>query len=300
MDNAGLQTALVTGASGFIGKHLTRRLIQLGWRVHLVTRSNSQLPNYLEFTQATNHCYSGQTSEMHSILAAAKPNVVFHLASHFLAEHKSQSDAEKLIASNITFAAALLEAMKETGVRHFINTGTVWQHYQGDNYEPVNFYAATKQAFEDILAYYVSAHDFRACTLKLADTYGPDDDRPKLLNLLRRSYTENQPLSLSPGQQKVDLVHVDDVVDAYLLAAKQIQESDFKGHTMHAVTTGKPITLLALVALCERAWGKPLPIEFGARPYRAREVMQPWQGIPLPQWKPEKNLLTFLQDLGSD
>lgn len=295
MDDAGFQTALVTGATGFIGKHLTRRLIQLGWRVHLVTRPNSLLPNYPEFSQATNHCYSGQTSEMHSILAAAKPDVVFHLASHFLAEHKSDRDAEQLIASNITFATALLEAMKETGIRHFINTGTVWQHYQGDNYEPVNLYAATKQAFEDILAYYVSAHDFRAITLKLSDTYGPDDTRPKLLNLLRHTTVENLPLHLSPGQQKIDLVHVDDVVNAYLLSAQQIQQNSFRGHARYSVGTGKPISLQSLIKQCETAWGKKPPVEFGARPYRAREVMLPWQGALLPGWSVKMDLLTFLK-----
>lgn len=291
-ENSG-RRALVTGASGFIGRHLVRRLVHDGWDVHVILRPASRLPHDAVFSRVVRHVHEGGMARMQEIVAQVQPTRVFHLASLFLAEHRSE-DVGPLIESNITFATYLLEAMKQAGVRHFVNTGTIWQHFQGADYDPVCLYAATKQAFEDLLAYYVAAHGFAAITLKLADTYGPGDTRPKLLNLLRQCAREGKPLAMSPGAQRIDLVHVDDVVAAFVMAAERLEQGKVAGHQRYAVTTGHPRSLRELVALFEQAWGRPLAIEFGARPYRAREVMEPWQGEPLPGWRPQGDLLAFL------
>jgi nucleoside-diphosphate-sugar epimerase len=62
--------------------------------------------------------------------------------------------------------------MQAAGIRRLVNAGTTWQHYLGQVYDPVNLYAATKQAFEAILKFYTSTRDFQAITLELTDTYG--------------------------------------------------------------------------------------------------------------------------------
>ena len=69
------------------------------------------------------------------------------------------------MSSNITFGTQLVEAMVANGCYQFVNTGTSWQHYENDEYNPVNLYAATKQAFEDILRYYVETSALRVITL---------------------------------------------------------------------------------------------------------------------------------------
>jgi len=180
--------------------------------------------------------------------------------------------------------------MARQGARDLVNTDTSWQHYENQQYSPVNLYAATKQAFEDLLQYYLEACGLRVVTLNLFDTYGPDDPRPKLMNLLKRVAREQQPLAMSPGEQWIDLVHVDDGVRAYEVAAGRLLKGGVMGHERYAVSSGNPVQLRELVRQVERILGRNLPITWGGRPYRSREVMQPYAGRSLPGWMPQTKL----------
>ncbi len=292
MSNAGLATgtqrvAMVTGATGFVGSHLARRLVREGWQVHILSRAGSRLPDKPEFTQITNHVHDGSTEGMVRCIAEAKPDVVFHLASLFLSQHVTK-DVEPLIVSNVLFGNQLLEAMKVNEVRYLINTGTSWQHYNNEKYNPVCLYAATKQAFEALLQYYVESGSIKVTTLELFDTYGPDDPRPKLLHLLEKIAVSGEALAMSPGEQMLDIVYIDDVIEAFLLAAKRLQSADSAIEEKYAVSSGKPVTLKDVVASFEEVTGKKLSIQWGGRPYREREVMLPWSlGNKLPGWVAE-------------
>ena len=281
------RTALVTGATGFVGSHLALRLVRDGWQVHILSRAGSHLLDTPEFTQVTNHVHDGSTEGMVSCVAQAKPDVVFHLASLFLSQHATK-DVEPLMTSNVLFGNQLLEAMKINGVTSIINTGTSWQHYNNEDYNPVCLYAATKQAFEALLEYYVQACGFKAITLKLFDTYGPDDPRPKLFHLLNKVATSGEPLDMSAGEQLIDLVHIDDVVEAYVIAAERLLAGAVLQHEHYAVSTGRPIPLKVLVELYAEVTGKNIEVNWGARPYRYREVMVPWNlGLIIPGWSPK-------------
>ncbi len=283
--------ALVTGATGFIGSHLVRRLIATGWETHLIVRSasNHHLLDKIE-KYVTFHQHDGSTSSMLTIMERTKPTIVFHLASFFLSQHQSK-DVESLIQSNILFATQLIEAMAVHGISRLVNTGTSWQHYENSEYNPVNLYAATKQAYESILTYYIEAGFIKAITLKLFDTYGPNDPRPKLFTLLRKVAREQQPLLMSPGEQLIDLVYVDDVINAFMIAATRLSGNQVDTHEAYAVTSGKPIKLKELVALYGHIIGKTLSIAWGGKPYRPREVMIPWdRGRSLPGWHPDIDL----------
>lgn len=284
MNEARQRIALVTGATGFVGSHLTRRLVGEGWEVHILSRSGSRLSDSSEFGHVENHVHDGSTQSMVSCVAKAKPDVVFHLASLFLSQHETK-DIELLIQSNVLFGNQLLEAMKANGITNFINTGTSWQHYNNEDYNPVCLYAATKQAFEAIMEYYVQACSFKAITLKLFDTYGPDDPRPKLFHLLKKAAISREPLDMSPGEQLIDLVHIDDVVEAYLIAAQRLLEGKVSRHETYAVSSGNPIPLKELVQIYLAASGSVISVNWGARPYRFREVMSTWnRGAKLPGW----------------
>lgn len=279
------RVALVTGATGFIGGHLVSRLVRDGWQVHIVSRAASRLPNAQALSHVRNHVHDGTTEEMIRLVGDAQPSVVFHLASLFLSQHESD-DVERLIVSNVLFGNQLLEAMKVHGVSRLINTGTSWQHYKSDEYNPVNLYAATKQAFQDLLAYYIDAGKLKAITLKLCDTYGSNDPRPKLFNLIVQRGVDEPPLELSPGDQYIDIVHVSDVVQAYIVAANRFLTGDVTGHEIYSVTSGKPIKLKDLVEKIQQWLGIKGGAIWGAREYREREVMNPWVGPTLPGWKP--------------
>lgn len=284
-------TALLTGATSFVGSHLARRLVTEGWEVHLVIRPQSSLKLIEDIQgQVTLHTHDGSTEDLCQIMASAKPDIVFHLASLFLAQHQTK-DVTSLIQSNVLFSTQLVEAMSVNGVNKLVNTGTSWQHFQNEAYNPVCLYAATKQAFEDILKFYVEASDLNVITLKLFDTYGPDDPRPKLFTVLRKAAQEQTELSMSPGEQLIDLVYIDDVIEAFLIAGDYIlSDTDIKFES-YAVSSGKPIKLKVLVNLYLKISNRNLNIKWGGRSYKEREVMFPWnKAINLGGWYPKVSL----------
>jgi len=274
--------ALVTGVSGFVGSNLVNGLIQEGWDVSVIVRPTSSMKLLLGTSNKIDvYETTGAPECILDIVGRAKPDVVFHLASLVVNEHRSD-EAVPLIESNITFGTQLLEAMAFHGVERFVNTGTYWEHYENREYSPVNLYAATKHAFQNILQYYVEAKGINAVTLKLFDLYGSNDPRPKILNLLMKAIKTGKTLSMSPGDQKIDLVHIDDVVAAYLAVAKRLNEGDVLGHEVYGVRTGKKVSLKELVEILESLTGKNLCIEWGGRPYRQREVMVPTDRLATP------------------
>lgn len=282
---------LITGATGFIGSNLAKRLVRDGWELHAIVRSHSNLDILSEIKDKVNfHLYDETMEVIYDIVAKTKPAIVFHLASLFIAEHKS-SDIDALIKSNILFGTQLLEAMVKNNVYKFINTTTFWQNYNNEDYNPVNLYAATKQAFEDIIRYYVESTPLKVINLKLYDTYGPNDPRPKLFNIIKKAEREQKSLLMSPGEQLIDLVYIEDVVDAFLVAKDMLLEENTIKNEHYMVSSGNPIKLRDLIRIYEKITGKKLNIEWGGLPYRKREVMVPYtKGNILPGWSPKIDL----------
>lgn len=286
------KVALVTGATGFVGRHLCQCLLTNGWELHAVIRSSSDITALKSFATGaiTYHYYDGLKDDIIDIVREVQPTVVFHLASLFLAHHKF-SDIINLIQSNIVYSTHLVEAMVQNNVFQLINTGTSWQHYNTNVYNPVCLYAATKQAFQDILKFYQDSTPLKVITLKLFDTYGIDDTRPKLLSLLKKIAQTNETMYMSPGDQLIDLVYIDDVIDAFLMAAEYLQKYGEEYVGEYAVTSRNPQKLKDIVHIYESVLEKKLSIEWGGRPYREREVMNTWEGGKvLPNWQPKFDL----------
>ena len=282
--------AIVTGATGFVGSHLVRQLVRDGWEVHILIRENSLIPEFDEFFETTRHIYDGTTDGIVRCVAAAQPLVLFHVASLMISPHASK-DVVALNASNVLFGNQLLEAMRVNEVRYIINTGTFWQHYNNNLYDPVDLYAASKQAFEAIMKYYVQACGIRAITLTLFDTYGPSDSRPKLFNLLKNAVDTGISLDMSKGEQLIDLVHIDDVVRAYQIASRRLLENKVIFHENYVVSSCKPLPLKEIVKLYAKVIMRDIPVNWDRRPYRFREIMVPWnRGALIPGWSPVINL----------
>ena len=97
-------------------------------------------------------------------------------------------------------------------------------------------------------------------------------------------------LPLSPGAQLIDLVYIDDVVDAYILCTDLLPLQEI-WHVRYGVSSGHPRTLREIVAVIEATLDITLPGKWGQRPYRNREVMIPWaQSTPPPDWVPKTSL----------
>ncbi len=293
--------ALITGGGGFIGARLARRLLGDGWTVDLLARPSTVVDQ--DLSAVTIHRFDGATEGLIAIMAAARPDTVFHLASLYLAEHKP-ADLEALVASNVLLTGQLAEAMTvalPAGSARLVSTGTAWQHYRGSGYVPVNLYAATKQAGDDLLRYYIDARRLSSITLKLFDTFGQGDTRRKLLQLLVDAAASGQRLGMSPGDQIMDISHVDDVVDAFVVAGHRLLTTTDSLDESYFVS-GERLRVRDLVPIVERATGRTLDVAFGERPYRAREVMvpvAPAEGQHLPGWIPRRRLADMLPTLSA-
>lgn len=280
---------LLTGATGFIGSWLIPCLRHGGHEVSALVRSSTQTVQ-LERMGVPVVCDDG-VGDMQETLQRQDPfDGVIHLASLFRSSHHPD-EVSPLLLTNVLFPTRLLDACVRCGIQWFLNTGTTWQHFENRRYAPVNLYAATKQAFETVAQYYVEAHGVRLVTLALGDTYGPGDSRPKLLNLWCQIAQTGSPLNMSEGTQEIDLVYVSDVVEAFRLAAELLADGEWPGigaMPTFGVSSGSSLSLRDLARLFEDVSGRVLPIRWGARPLRQREVMKPWiSADSVPGWTPK-------------
>jgi nucleoside-diphosphate-sugar epimerase len=284
------KTIIVTGATGFIGSNLTLSLIDKGFDVHILSRQESDLSILSKHEgNFTNHVYDGSIQKLKQTFKEVKPTHVFHLASLFLAKH-DDSNISNLLESNIIFSTHIVEAMASNDVKYLINTGTSWQHFEDCEYNPVNLYAATKQSFETILEFYIQTSKIKVITLKLFDTYGANDPRKKILSLLGDYSKSGETLLMSPGEQIIDLVHIDDVIKAFELSYNTILHQT-ENHMQYGISSNHPISLKDLVLIFEETLNVKVKIDWGKREYRQREVMVPWtRSSRLPGWKNDINL----------
>lgn len=291
--------AIVTGVTGFVGGRLVERLLADGWQVTAIVRSSSDTAGLANEGLAL-HVHDGGVAPLTDLIERVRPDIVFHLASLFLADHRPDQ-IPALVASNVLFPLELVESMtlaRIDGPARLVTAGTNWQHFGTTDYRPVNLYAATKQAFDALLAYYNDARHLSAITLKLYDTYGHGDPRRKLLAILRDAARQGDALSMTPGDQWLELTHIDDVVDAFVQAASLLVDAASPLNA-HYLVPGDRLTLKQLVALVGEIAGRPLAVEFGGRPYREREVMTPVVAdatTALPGWAPRRRLASSLPD----
>ena len=219
-----------------------------------------------------------------------RPDVVYHLASLLLSTHKF-NDIKNLIQSNITFGTELLDAMAANGIRNFVNAETFAQHYEDVDYSPATLYAATKQCFNDIVRFYVDAYQLKCISLCIFHTYGTGDKSLRIIGLLKKIHDTGETLKMSPGGQLVDIVHVDDIVDAFVMAGEYLAEHRYDYCGTYGLSSMKPIPLREVVKIFEEVAGRKLPIEWGGLPYRAREIMVPWKSFKqFPGWRSKTDL----------
>lgn len=279
-----MSKVIVTGGTGYIGSKLVEKLIQKKFDVAIIARNSSKF-NYLKSVEGKYSTYfcNDSIDNLEEIMKDYQPEIVFHLAG-YVTNGNDDCEIENLIYSNIYFGAKLLQAMKNYEVNYFINTGTYWQNYKNEDYNPVNLYAATKEAFDKIIKYYIETSNLKAITLKLFDVYGPNDKRRKLISSLNEYADSNRQLKLSKGEQLIDYIYIDDVIEAYLAAYEHMKKSIFK-YEEYGVASGERHSLKDIIKLYENILDKKLNIEFGGKPYREREVMMPWNKYKkLPNW----------------
>jgi len=277
----------ITGATGFIGKYLVAKFLDEGNFVTINLRNEKKSPFDINQVNTYSLNYEDIEGDI-QFFKREKFDGIIHLASLYITTH-TPADINKLIESNIKLGSHILECATQANVKWFINTGTFWQNYENAVYSPVNLYAATKQAFESIAQYYIDTDKIKFVTLRLCDTYGPNDTRSKIFNLWNRVAKTGETLDMSPGEQLIDISYIDDVISAFTLLANQLNDNNtiIVNGSVYAVRAQKRYTLKQLKDIFEKSTHSKLKINWGTRPYRDKEVMIPWEnGAVVPGWRP--------------
>jgi CDP-paratose synthetase len=292
----------ITGATGFIGSNLSKKILADGNELFFTLLPNEANP--FEGDERVKS-YLLNNNNIYSLIDFLKSNQIegiIHLASFIQSGNHNSDDIEKLIDTNLKFSALVLEAAVKAGVKWFINTGTYWQHYNNADYSPVNLYAATKQAFMTIGKYYWETNKINFNTIMLFDTYGPNDTRPKIFNLWKLIAQSGETINMSPGEQLIDISHVDDIVSAFYMLSVHLQNlhHDVKNGDVFVVKAKKRYTLKQLAFIFEVTNKSKLNINWGGNKYREREVMIPWESDKVvPGWEPQIDIQQGINQLTS-
>jgi CDP-paratose synthetase len=296
---------LLTGATGSIGRELTNALVAKGFDIAIIVRDISKAAAIFTIIPAQSiEIINYRDSSWANQVAKFSPEIVIHLAA-FLTSRDDVEVLPNLINSNITFGAELLQSLRETSLKVFINTGTFAEYFYGDGkHNPSYLYAATKTAFHSILKYYQQVVDFKVVNVIPYTVYGQLDTQPKIIDIIYNSFFSEIPVNMSSGQQTLDFIHITDVVAFYCLLIEQQQQMSTIQWEDYHLGTGQGSTLRDIAQLLSNKLGLPENISWGALPYRTRDTM--YSVAPLAKlinhfnWKPsvdiENGINKFLAD----
>lgn len=206
---------LLTGGNGYIGTVVARSLLEAGHHVNFVVRDGSSSPHLtevLEDFESSQYSLSAYTGDPESLFSAAEDvDRVIHLAAYFKTGHDAAT-ASELVLSNIKYSVDLLAAVAEKSPEARVMCASSWSAYGPDgSYAPQNLYSATKKVVEDLAV----TIPLRIGFLRFSDTYGPGDWRRKIVSIFRDAVDRGEDFTFgSPGTQKINLLHVEDIVRA--------------------------------------------------------------------------------------
>jgi nucleoside-diphosphate-sugar epimerase len=259
----GAGNVLVTGASGFIGRALVRRLAAQGHPPVCTARRPVE-----DLVDGARWIPGDLTDPgfVTRLVAEARPSVVYHLASA-VTGNRSLELVQTTLASNLTAGVNLLQAVTEAGCDRVVLTGSCDEPEDGA--APCSPYAAAKWALGGYARMFRSLYGTPVTTARTFMVYGPDQpDRSKLVPYTITSLLRGEAPQLMSGQRSVDWVYVDDVVDA-LLALADAPEA--VGRVLD-VGSGRLRTVRHVVETIAGIVGTGVTPHFGGLPDRQAEV----------------------------
>lgn len=242
---------LITGSSGYIGS----RVLQA-------------LPHDVE-VMAVRH----KDGINKDAIRAFVPDVVLHMATLSTSRWDSEI-IDPMLDANIRYGVHLLDAIAGCDTKpYLINIGSFAEYRLGtDNgQKDAYLYTATKSAFRHFVDYYADACGFDYCTLVPYTVYGGQDTAKKLMDYMVESATSEQAVDMTPGEQVLDFIHVDDVVRAIITIITG--DKPKRGEELH-LGTGRGTRVRDLATMIEQIIGKRLNIRWGGREYRPLDVMR--------------------------
>jgi len=262
------EKVIVTGATGFIGSHLVRRLVKEGFIVHILCRHSSNFWRIEELLpQITRHIASLEEAErLREIMTNVQPDYIFHLASSTVVAGSSGADAE-LTKTNLLGTVNLIKASQTIEYRGLVTTGDSFEYTtshlplsEADPCYPNTLHGITQLAATLYAQAMATKDSSPITTLRLFSTYGANDNPRRLIPKVISSALVNAPLSLSRPEIARDWIYIDDLVELYLEAAfraKELAGGVFNAGTGKQTNLGEVVnTILALTASSsETNWG---------------------------------------------
>jgi nucleoside-diphosphate-sugar epimerase len=282
---------LVTGAAGFIGTHLCRRLKDLGAEVHGVSRSSQQGGPVSRWWQV-NLENSDETANLVDTVGA---DIIFHLAS-FVVGKRQVEYVLPMLQSNLLSSINLLVAADGSGCERIILTGSL-EEAEGDVAVavPTSPYAAAKGASSSYARMFYALYGTPVVTARLFMVYGPGQgDHSKLLPYVTLSLLRGQSPQLMSGAREVDWIYVADVVEGYLALAGR---EGIDGQTMD-IGSGELVSVRNVVDQVAEIIGPEIRPSFGSledRPLERVRVADVEHSSAVLGWKPETGLQQGLQ-----
>ena len=263
--------SLVTGAAGFGGAALARRLVADGHEVHVLVRPGGD-PWRLQGLEARVHEVDlAEEPAVSDLVTLIRPERIFHLAAH--GAYPSQSDFRAMMRTNVLGTIHLVESCLRVGFDALVNTGSSSEygftdHAPSEDEEPrpSSNYAVTKLTATLYCRAAAARSGHSIPTLRLYSVYGPHEEPSRFVpQLAVRGLEGKLPPLVSPDVAR-DFVFVDDVVEAYLTAASRRRPEP---GAVYNVGTGRQTTIRDAVEVARRALSVDSVPEWGTMPNRA-------------------------------
>ena len=222
--------AVVTGAAGFVGANLVRRLVREGVDVVALHRPGGDAWRLVGLVDVERVALDVRDAPaLRETLVRVRPDWVFHLAAH--GAYSWQTDRDAILATNLTGTVAVVDAATEVDAEAVVVAGSSSEYGVRDHApsedelpEPNSDYAVAKAAATLYCGYAARERGANAVTLRLYSAYGPWEDPRRLVpTLLAHGLANRLPPLASPSIAR-DFVHVDDVCEAFLAAARRAAE----------------------------------------------------------------------------
>lgn len=268
---------LLTGGAGMVGANLAHRLVAEGARVCVLVRPTTDRIRLCAVEHEVEWLSVDLTDAeaLRAAITRAQPQVVFHLASTLWAR-SLQETAANHVQTNVLGTLYLLEALRACADPRLVFTGSSAAYGSGSRLRedqpllPGTIYGASKASASLLIHAYAQAHRLQAVELRLFMPYGPWEDPGRLIPHTVLSALAGRDVLMTRGEQQRDLVYIEDVVEALLLAAAR----PVPPGAVFNIGSGAGTPVRRIVTEILRLMGDPVKPLVGALPTRPDEIME--------------------------